>query len=197
MNLSIIVPTCGRTSLVRTLDSIVAAGLLPTDEVIVVGDGPRPSAEELVKNFRKDYPGFQVRYFEHGPTFCFGNAQRQFGIGEATGTHLLFIDDDDAYVLGAIDEIRKHIQENPDRVLIFRVESHTPRHTWGYIWKIQRLVMGNVSTQTVVVPNVSGRIGRWTEKYYGDFDFIRSTVDLHPDRDAGVVWIDKVVAYLY
>jgi glycosyltransferase involved in cell wall biosynthesis len=194
IKLSVIIPTCGRETLVRTLQSLIPAGLRSYDEVLVVGDGSQPAVGPIVLRF---HPLLDLRYFEHGPTRMVGHAQRQYGMSQATGTHLLSIDDDDVYLPGAISAVHEAIRKNPDRVLLFREESRTPRHPWGIIWKDRQIRQGNVGTRCVVAPNVHGRLGTWGNRYEGDYDFIRSTVDLYPDRDAGVVWVDRVIAYLY
>jgi hypothetical protein len=194
--LSIIIPTCGRMSLGRTLESIAREGGLLSDEIIVVGDGPQQVAQTIVESFNNGGRLF-IRYLEHGPTHVNGIAQRNFAMPLATGTHLMFLDDDDVPAEGAIRTIRQEIVENPDRPLIFREESRTPRHPWGVVWKDREIRRGNVGTQGIVVPNVQARLGSWGNSYEGDYDFARTTVDLYPNRDKDVVWVDRVVAYLY
>ena len=115
----------------------------------------------------------------------------------ATGTHLMFLDDDDQSAEGAVRAIRQEIVQHPDRPLIFQEESRVARHPWGVVWKDREIRSGNVGTQGIVVPNVPARLGLWGNSYQGDYDFVRTTVDLYPNRDADVVWVDRVVAYLY
>jgi hypothetical protein len=193
--LSIIVPTCGRPCLQTALESLVAAGALPTDEVIVVGDGPQPAARAIVEAFPSK--SLWIRYLEHGPTHVNGIAQRNYAMPMASGTHLMFLDDDDRSAEGGVRAIRQEIVESPDRPLIFKEESRTPRHPWGVVWKDKEIRSGNVGTQGIVVPNVPERLGRWGNSYEGDYDFVRTTVDLYPNRDKDVVWVDKIVAYLH
>lgn len=193
--LSIIIPTCGRVRLASALNSLVANGALPTDEVIVVGDGWQPHARGVAADFPKNL--LTIRYFEYGPTRMVGAAQRNFAMTQATGTHLWFLDDDDEAAEGAVVAIREAVADNPGRPLIFREESRNTRHEWGVVWKDKQIRSGNVGTQGIVVPNVPAMLGRWGEHYCGDYDFARSTVDLYPNKDADVVWVDKIVAYLY
>jgi glycosyltransferase involved in cell wall biosynthesis len=89
---TIIVPTSGRPTLGRTLDSI-AEQLQPGDEVIVSC------------NRDGDY----------------GNAARDGAMARADGTHLLFMDDDDQFARGAFTTIRRFAQENPGRIGVFRM----------------------------------------------------------------------------
>jgi glycosyltransferase involved in cell wall biosynthesis len=193
MNFSIIIPTCGRRTLARTLQSIQLAGLLLGDEVIVVGDGPQPIASEICKHFQ---PFMDVKYLEHGPTHCFGNAQRDFGMRTAIKDMLAFMDDDDEYVAGCLDVMRQFAVENPGKVLIFQMYHRSV----GVIWKEKVLREGEVGTQTVVLPNVQERLSQWTceqipeRDYMGDYYFFRRTVDNWPGKDAGIVWVKFPVA---
>lgn len=192
--LSIIIPTCGRESLLATLESAAATGARRTDDLIVVGDGPQPRSRTICEAFRKILP---IRYFEFGPTRMSGASQRTFAMGHAVGSHLLFIDDDDTYTPGAIDVIRGAAEDHPERVLVFKEESRTPRHQWGVVWKEKRIELGNVGTQGVVVPNIPGRLGTWPQNNCSDYYFARSTVDLTPGKDDAVVWVDHIVALLH
>jgi hypothetical protein len=191
--ISIIIPTCGRPSLERALNSVANNGGLILDEIIVVGDGPQPAARQILDCFH----AIPFSYAEHGPTRVNGIAQRNFAMPLATGTHLAFLDDDDEYVNGGVSAIRAAANQNPGRVLVFKEESKVARHPWGVVWKDKEVRNGNVGTQGIVVPNVRGRIGVWGNHYQGDYDFLRSTVDLYPNKDADVVWVDKIIARLY
>lgn len=196
--LSIVIPTIGRPSLFEALESIVRNGATNADEVIIVGDGPQPAADQLVTTFsRVSVFGPSIQYFEHGPHRQIGGPQRNFGMSKATGTHMIFIDDDDIYVNDALREIRAMINAQPTAVLLFKEESKVPRHSWGVVWKDREIRKGNVGTQMVVAPNIPGRIGKWGTSYANDYDFVRSTVDLHPMKDAGVMWVDRVIVHLH
>jgi predicted O-methyltransferase YrrM len=194
VKLSIIIPTCGRPRLEQALYSILENGISKRDEVIVVGDGPQPVAREIVKKFNGALP---IRYFEHGPTRMVGSAQRNYAITHALGTHLAFLDDDDEYTDGAVDFIRKTVEKNPERIHVFKEQSHVARHPWGVVWKERIIQSGNVGTQGIVVPNVHGKLGSWPNNVCSDYYFLRETVNLYPDKDNGVVWVDHIVAGLY
>ncbi len=158
VRLSIIVATSGRDTLSRTIESITEQ-MLPDDELIVKRDA----------------------------TGDWGATPRQRAMKQATGTHLLFIDDDDVYLPGAFTKIREGVKQHPSSPLIFQIEL-----PWGRLFKAQVLESGNVSTAMFCVPNVPTRLGAWTTRYQADFDFISSTVALYPP-DA-LVWIPEVIA---
>lgn len=93
-SISFIIPTIGRESLQKTLDSIHE---LPEDEVIVIEDNP--------------------------PSKKWGNPQRNQGMEKATCDYLAFIDDDDWYVDGAREILSKALAENTDDFpMLFRMQ---------------------------------------------------------------------------
>lgn len=194
VTLSIIIPTCGRETLALTLSSIVAAGATRADEVIVVGDGPQSGAKKIVSGFTKH---LTVSYCETKPTRMVGAHQRNVAVAKATRSHLMFIDDDDTYMPGALAAARCEAQRRPGRIILFREVSTSPRHPWGIVWKEKRIAMGNVGSQMMVVPNVKGRLGTWPSHIGSDYGFLRSTVDLLPSKDDEVVWVDRVIARLH
>lgn len=161
--LSIVIPTIGRKGLLHVLER-AKPDLGPGDEILVVGDGARPRARAMAEGFHP-----QVRYLEYGPTRCWGHPQRNFAMLLATGTHLYSIDDDDEPVNGFVQILRKAADEEPSKILVFRI------HHREMILPLENsLWEGNVSTQCFLVP-LSAPLGTWGFRYAGDFDFISST----------------------
>jgi glycosyltransferase involved in cell wall biosynthesis len=177
MRLSVIVPTLGRDTLAATLESIVPQ-LAQGDEVIVVADGPQPTAAAIVRTIRSD----DVRYFAHGPTHVKGNSQRNAGIAGATGDYLLFMDDDDVYVAGALDMIRDAARAEAGRSFVFRMDNYGT-----ILWRARRLSYGDVGTPMFVAPNVRGAVPSWRDS---DYDFACDFVARHGPP----VWREEVVA---
>jgi glycosyltransferase involved in cell wall biosynthesis len=194
MSLTITVPTIGRNSLKTTLESIAVGGIRPEDEVLVIADGEFPAARRIA-NFYVDR--FTLRYMETPPRKLWGHPQRNVGMLVANGTHLVTIDDDDVYVPGGIDLIRAGIDQNPDKILLFKMRSCTPRHPWGHAWRSKDVVCGNVGSPMIVAPNVPARLGRWGDHYAGDFDFVKSTIGKYPGGVADVVWREEFIVDVY
>jgi SAM-dependent methyltransferase len=183
---SIVVPTTGRLSLQATLASIRLQTLVEGDEILVVGDGDQPAARRIWND-----AGLPGRYIElaTGPTGDWGMAARNRGMAGATGDFLLFMDDDDVYLAGAWEAIRRAVAAQADRLHLFRM-LRAPQ--CDYVWSERDLLAcGNVSTQIFVVPNDPTRLGRWGAGYTGDFDFISSTAAHWPP--GALMWHDQTV----
>jgi glycosyltransferase involved in cell wall biosynthesis len=125
---SVVIPSAGRPKLERTLASIVPQ-VLPGDEVLV-----------LVND-----------------AWDWGNSARQEGQAKAKGDYVIFIDDDDVYVPGALAAMRTWAAEHPGRIGIFRRRSDA----WPTQWKEPVLRQGNVQSSNFLIPNVPGKVGRW------------------------------------
>jgi glycosyltransferase involved in cell wall biosynthesis len=119
-----------------------------------------------------------------------GHSARNGAMPRAKGTHLLFQDDDDQYANGALAEMRRFAREQPDRIGIFRMRYLDGR----VLWADPELRYKNVSTQTFLIPNVPGKLGRWECDGVrdGDFVFIEQTVALQGDP----VFCDHVVTHV-
>lgn len=102
ISITFIVPTCGRPTLSRTLDSI-ASQIADGDEIIVICN----------KNA------------------IWGNASRDKAMEMATTTHMAFIDDDDVYAEGALDIARRAVEEWPEHVHVFRMHSPKDNNPWN------------------------------------------------------------------
>lgn len=186
---TIMIPTCGRDTLKRTLESILANGYAPGDEVIVVGDGPQPGVPGILEGLDER---LAVTYVESPPDHFWGHPQRNVAMRLATGTHLVSIDDDDEYVADGLSAMRSAASENPGKILIFRMDG--PRFQGAPpIWVDKEIRLANVGTPAFVVPNIPGQLGEWGRRYAGDFDFITSTVEKWPGGKDAVVWVDKIV----
>jgi glycosyltransferase involved in cell wall biosynthesis len=154
---TILLPTAGRGTILSTLESIVHQ-LEAGDEVMILRDDSHDA----------------------------GDTPRNRAMPRAAGTHLLFMDDDDVYVPGALAKMRRFADENPGRIGIFRM-----RYVVGTErWIDPELRYRNVSTQLFLVPNVAGKLGRWEHdgRRAGDFVFIEETAQLQGEP----IFVDEV-----
>jgi glycosyltransferase involved in cell wall biosynthesis len=186
--LTIVVPTIGRPSLRNTLDSI-ACQLQMFDQVFVVADGNYPASNTLVQQY-----GIQYGYFElaNGPHNDWGARARNFGIDLAKKAYIAFMDDDDHYLPGAFEFIKNAIQMSPGNPFMFRMI-----HGKNIIWTRNELALGNVSSQMVVVPNDRKKLGRFTDRYEGDYDFIKQTADLYSTDYDPFIWREEIISILF
>lgn len=185
--LTIIIPTIGRSSIKDTLDSI-ASQLQIYDQVFVIGDGLYPETKKLVQKYGIQYGYFQLN---NGPHHDWGARARNFGIDLAKKAYITFMDDDDQYLPGAFKHVKAAIQEKPGYPFMFRMI-----HGKNLLWATKDLTIGNVSSQMVAVPNIKNKLGRFSERYEGDFDFMRSTADFYfPDYNP-FIWREEIISIL-
>jgi glycosyltransferase involved in cell wall biosynthesis len=187
-SLTIILPTIGRPSLKAALDSI-SNQIGRYDQVFVIGDGQYPRCQRLVDSY-----GIQYAYFElpDGPHNDWGARARNFAIPLAKKGYISFMDDDDCYLPGAFGLIRRAIQEAPGKPFMFRM-----LHGTTILWAREEVALGNVSTQMTVLPNQQDKLGRFTERYEGDFDFIQSTAGLYARGYDPFTWRKEIIAILF
>ena len=120
-----------------------------------------------------------------------GNAVRQRLLRHAQTDAVLFMDDDDFYVDGALDTVREKYAETPGRLHIFRL--HYIENDFE-LWEDEELRVGNVAAQMICVPSpVHYPLGCWGDRYEGDFDFIHSTCSLL----GAPVWHPEVIALVH
>ena len=101
MTISFIVPTIGRSTLMRTLASI------------------------------EKWPGDEIYAIQHfPPSGTWGNAERKEGIAKAKGNYLAFIDDDDWYVQGHREIMENAIKKHPGRPILFRMQYPNGNVLW-------------------------------------------------------------------
>lgn len=182
--ISVIIPTLGRPHLARTLRSVVEQ--YPY-QIVVVGDpaGNMDHAQRVC-----DYFGVPLEIVpadEHKQ----GYAQRTHGMSLAQGTHLAFLDDDDAWTPGAHTAMKERAADVP---VVFRM-AHPEL---GVLWRTPKVMFSNVGTPMFLIPNRPKDLGSWRPYLSrldnrvtggGDFLFLLETAD----RMGGLMWDDRVV----
>jgi glycosyltransferase involved in cell wall biosynthesis len=189
---TITVPTIGRATLRRTLESILANGVSRYDQILVISDGHYERAKEIISGFAGKMP---LEFIEREHRGTPGHHQRNYAKALSRGTHLVFMDDDDCYTDEALHRMRGEVSENPDCITIFRMRGMPSRHNYGVLWKDREIRVGNIGTPMFAVPNIPEKLGHWSERYCGDFDFIFGTAaKFGADR---VRWSETIIADIY
>jgi hypothetical protein len=142
-----VIATSGRPTLTHTLAALTPQ-LEPGDEVLILRDN----------------------------TGDWGHTPRNNAMPRCAGTHLIFIDDDDRHLKGALEYVREEVAHTPDRVHLFAMAYQDGRVVQPR-WPLQ---IGYVDTAMVCVPNTT--LGRWGNRYEGDYDFIASALELRGDE---------------
>lgn len=171
VNLCIITPTISRPTLARTLQS---ADLGPLDEWLVFGDGPQPEARRVVEKLKPTRP-WLVYIETDRQSGRNGNVLRDLAIALSDKDYFVFMDDDDIFAPGAIETIKREIDDRPPAPLIFRMK----QPGGAVIWQEMLLTPGNVGGAMFVVPNVREKLGQWaaTTGHASDFNFIETTLN--------------------
>ena len=184
-SLSIVVPTPDGGFLPALFDS-VRPQLHEDDEMIVVGDihsAPLNEVRELV-----EAEGFRWLELDAG-RHAWGHPQINYGIQQAKGDYLVFIDDDDVFAEDAFENIRSAVGEL-EQPLPHLFRFHSPRN--GTLWQQKVIGLGAIGGHEFVVPNIPEQLGEWTDRYEGDFDFIVSTLAKWPADS--VIWREELIA---
>jgi Glycosyl transferase family 2 len=192
--LSVIVPTVGRPSLQRTLRSLLRQGDWLPWEAVVVGDTHAGTwAHQLPGAYQLTQSDPRFVYTEcDGGQHAWGHPQRNHGAGVARGQYLSYLGDDDIYLPHAFQSIGRALRrhEADPRVFLFRWIA-----PWKQVYWEQAgfLAQDHIDAECIVCPNSPLHLGVWTNRYQGDFDFIRETVDRWGGVER-VVWQPELIA---
>ena len=185
VTLSIVVPTPDGGFLEALFES-VKRQLREGDELIVVGD----THSQPLDDVRQMVEGHGYRWLElDAGEHAWGHPQINYGIEHAEGDYLVFIDDDDLFPGDALTNIRRAIRSLPEPTpLMFRFRSQR----YGTLWKEKVIRVGCIGGHEFVVPNIPERLGLWSDRYEGDYDFIVSTLAKWPE--GSLVWRPEIIA---
>jgi hypothetical protein len=181
VRLSLIIPTRGGRSLASTLRSLRGQTFAGGDEVLLVAARLRPPVGTLFR--QSGLPGRCAEIIAPGA------ARRNRAPELAAGDYLLFLEDSDALVPGALSVIRDALRQLPGRPHLFRVRYASSGRV---VWTEPTIARGNVRTPMAVLPNRPDRLGRWDGQPGRDFRFLRGTLSLWPP--GSLVWRPEVIA---
>jgi len=161
-NIGVFIPTPGRVSLLRTLNSVLCQGLEGGDDILVVGDGYSQIAKDIVDLF-----GSPFRYVATRRTRDWGHSQVNYGLKHVRGDYIVGQDDDDIFLPRAFDEMRDIISklESP-RPIMGRVMSPF----LGILWK--EPAQPPFDGHCPVIPNDKKKVGYFGLEYAGDQKWI-------------------------
>ena len=194
MSLTAIIPTMGRASIARTILS-ARDQWQPGDELLIAYDthDARPTLDWFRSVSCLVPAGVTLTIHEHDAGHhCWGHCVLSSAQQQASGDWLCWNDDDDVFTPTAFAAIRRATAEiTAPMPLLFRFVTH-----YGLVaWADQTLQQGTVGGHCLVVPNVRERLGTWTCRYEGDYDFVIDTLTRW--RAAGVPhlgWCRDVIA---
>lgn len=192
--LSLISPTQGRP----TLERMIASGrdqLLPGDEWIVVIDAHGIASQMAIDDIERRIercggPAFVVLTHDaHGHDW--GHSQSNHGISIAQGDWLVFQDDDDEFLPGALAAIRRTIAQLPSpRPLLFRFRARWGQLIWAAVGDLRP---GRIGGHCLVIPRIPEMTGRFGTHYEGDHQMITSTLALWEAQGVAPEWCGDVI----
>lgn len=189
MNLTLVIPTISRPSLLATLNSLRKQNWQEGDEILVVGDGPQETARCIW-----EASGLPGRFLETPEQLgSWGHGVRNWVNTNrlAKGDYVAALDDDDVWTPEALDTVRRTVAEAPSRPILFKMAVGTLEGK--KLWKDKNLKVGNVGTPMLVAPNDPWKLGTWGTEYGGDGRFIIETCKHYPE---GPVWHEGVLCVI-
>lgn len=161
-DLTIVIPTRGRSTLPRCLDSIRSQASPGAVEILLVVDTHSPLISDPLRLAHE----YACMWAEHDAGYHdWGYPQLRYGYERAQGRYILNCGDDDVYVAGAIPAILAALRETGEGPVMFRAEMHPSPNRGNrepvVLWSEKRLVEQVITGQNLATPNVPGRIGGW------------------------------------
>lgn len=172
MNLSVLISTIGNEYLIDMLDSLKYQ-LSVNDYLYVVVDGSdyHQKVRSVLSNFNGYVCNLEIIY-ENDNQGYWGHGIRNKYQRLLKGDYILHADDDDIYIDLSIDIIKKSINENFGKMLLFKFYHNYSKNE--YFWRVPFLMLNNIGTPCGAIPNIPDLMGNWGYRYGGDFDFYKS-----------------------
>ena len=181
---SIIIRTCGKTSILKNaLDSVVRQSY-PNIEVVIIEDGQNISEQFI----RSNYPHLNCHYYYTGKRTGRTHAGN-LGLQYATGQYFNFLDEDDILLPEHVSLLVKALTEEPYKVAysVAREDQIHIKSTEPYIFQVKRsLIRYNHPFNRLLLcymnlfPIQSVMFDRTLYEQYGGFD---ETLDVLEDWD--------------
>lgn len=172
--ISFLIPTCGRDSILETIESI---DCWPGDEIVIVG---KPYEHIPEHPF--------IRYVSCELGHDWGHAERNFAMPLCRGRYIAHIDDDDHYAPRARWAMHKAICDNPNKPILFRMQFPNGLT----LWQEQVIRCGNVGTPMMLLPNEPTKFGTWGSFVGGDCHFLETS----GWAESEYAWRPEIIALL-
>jgi hypothetical protein len=190
--LTVIIPTQGRATLARALASIADASQPHDVEVIVCAD----THGGLLAPVAPTAGAYGAVYLEHDAGHHgYGHPQLAYAYPWASGAWVAVLGDDDEFVPGALATICAIVEDAERIPHVFRITMEPsvtrPIGSPMTIWREPAIACGNVSGQSIVVPNDPPMLAAYPPHSTGDHEFIRDTVANYGGR---VAWRPELIA---
>ena len=172
MSISILISTIVNDSLIDMLNSLKYQ-LSECDYLYIIVDGfdHHNKVKQIISNFNDYVYNLEIIY-ENDNLGYWGHGVRNKYQKELKGDYILHADDDDIYIEGSIDIIKKSIAKNIGKMLLFKFYHNYKKNE--YYWKYPIIKLNNIGTPCGAIPNIPENMGRWEYKYGGDYNFYNS-----------------------
>jgi Methyltransferase domain/Glycosyl transferase family 2 len=183
-SLTVLLPTLGRPTLPRMLQSLADQEWAEEDELLLVSDDRHDWCHTVFQ--ASGLPGRHVATF--GPTGDWGHTQRNWFMPCSRGNWLWHIDDDDVVLPGALATIRAALKASQGSLHLFRFASADG----SLYWNSPGVRNGVYGTPCLVHPREIP-LGTWQPCYGGDQAFVHETLRLNPGLP--VLWHEDLLYY--
>ena len=195
----ILIATSGRKSLHKMLNSLKNE-LNNNDAITIVFDGEKSKQKSKISSEWLNGHKAHINIIEQIPNLGYwghGIRNKYQGILSPECTFIMHADDDDKYIPGSFNKLRKSCIDK-DTFYIAKMERIYKNHnkTTEIIPSINNpklLTLGNVGTPNFIVPSSIAPKGKWDNVYGGDFSYYNSVCNFANN----IVILDNVIYTIY
>lgn len=173
-----VIPTPGRKSLWRTIQSITSQGLISGDDILVVGDGLHKPTQRMITAV-----GSPFRYIPTQKTRTWGHDQENYGLKIVGGDMVILQGDDDEFGPRAFEVMRSLAANYPGAALLGRIKTPYRNLLWN-----QPGDSAVLDGHCLCVPNDKSKLGYAASTYDGDQTYLASSLAAYQE----VYWADRI-----
>ena len=193
----VLIASGGRPSLREMLDSLKGE-LSENDAITVVFDGPEAKNKS---GFNKSWMNghlAKINIIEQDPNLGFWGhpaLNKYIPLLKPETTYVMFADDDDEYVSGSFNILRKKCTD-PNVLYISKMKYHKSHPLYPSIVPIlgtNSFSLGNISTQNGIIPFNSAGKSTFTHIHGGDYDYYKGL----KDNIKNIVFLDDIIYIVF